>query len=228
VIFETLNARGEPLLPGDLLRNYVFLKVARAGLPSEELYLKYWQMLDDQFWRVEIRQGRLNRPRSDSFIQSYLSVKAKSDISMKHLFVEYKYWVEKSDPAPFTDIESELKEFHKFASAFKNVIEYENDNELADTYSTFRAMDTNTHLPLFMTILALETPKQVFVEIAKAVESYIIRRTVCGLSQKNYNKLFISLANTFIQKGVTIDVTREFLLQSDNITLHLFGPPTKE
>lgn len=31
VIFETLNARGEPLLPADLLRNYIFLRAARAN-----------------------------------------------------------------------------------------------------------------------------------------------------------------------------------------------------
>ena len=32
VIFETLNARGEPLLPADFLRNYIFLRAARTGL----------------------------------------------------------------------------------------------------------------------------------------------------------------------------------------------------
>ena len=33
VIFETLNARGEPLLPADLLRNYIFLHAIEQGLP---------------------------------------------------------------------------------------------------------------------------------------------------------------------------------------------------
>src|SRR5882724_578685 len=31
VIFETLNARGEPLLPADLLKNFIFLRAARAA-----------------------------------------------------------------------------------------------------------------------------------------------------------------------------------------------------
>ena len=40
VIFETLNARGEPLLPADLLRNYIFLRAGRKDGPAvvEELY----------------------------------------------------------------------------------------------------------------------------------------------------------------------------------------------
>jgi len=33
VIFETLNARGEPLLASDLIRNFVFLEAARHGQP---------------------------------------------------------------------------------------------------------------------------------------------------------------------------------------------------
>jgi hypothetical protein len=42
VIFETLNARGEPLLPADLLRNYIFLRAGRLGENQEELYDRHW------------------------------------------------------------------------------------------------------------------------------------------------------------------------------------------
>jgi hypothetical protein len=73
VIFETLNARGEPLLPADLLRNFIFLRAARLGEPQEELYKNYWQQFDDPFWRVEVKQGRLLRPRSDLFMQHFLA-----------------------------------------------------------------------------------------------------------------------------------------------------------
>lgn len=72
VIFETLNARGEPLLPADLLRNFIFLRAARQGESQENLYNEYWRGFDDPFWRQEIRQGRLNRPRSDLFMQHSL------------------------------------------------------------------------------------------------------------------------------------------------------------
>lgn len=46
VIFETLNARGEPLLPSDLIRNFIFLNAARLNLDTTSLYQKYWQPLD--------------------------------------------------------------------------------------------------------------------------------------------------------------------------------------
>lgn len=35
VIFETLNARGVPLLPSDLIRNFVFLRATQQNGPFE-------------------------------------------------------------------------------------------------------------------------------------------------------------------------------------------------
>jgi hypothetical protein len=80
VIFETLNARGEPLLPADLLRNYIFLRASREDLDVEAVYLKYWSRFDEEFWRQEVKQGRLNRPRSDLFMQHFLASRQGQDI----------------------------------------------------------------------------------------------------------------------------------------------------
>jgi hypothetical protein len=49
VIFETLNARGEPLLPADLVRNFIFLRAARHGESAEALYEQFWSRFDDPF-----------------------------------------------------------------------------------------------------------------------------------------------------------------------------------
>lgn len=38
VIFETLNARGVPLLPSDLIRIFVFLRAMQHGESADELY----------------------------------------------------------------------------------------------------------------------------------------------------------------------------------------------
>src|SRR5260370_37120073 len=80
VIFETLNARGEPLLPADLLRNFIFLRAARQDEDQQALYEKYWKDFDDDFWRHQIKQGRLLRPRSDLFMQHFLTLQQLSYI----------------------------------------------------------------------------------------------------------------------------------------------------
>nr|GEX82865.1 hypothetical protein [Tanacetum cinerariifolium] len=60
IIFETLNARGARLLPGDLVRNFLFLEATRkyqVQAEVEKLYSAYWQQYDDTessaFWKAE-------------------------------------------------------------------------------------------------------------------------------------------------------------------------------
>ena len=59
VIFETLNSRGAPLLPGDLVKNYLFRQAQTEGLEVELLYDQHWKAFDSEWWRAEMRQGRL-------------------------------------------------------------------------------------------------------------------------------------------------------------------------
>ena len=76
VIFETLNARGVPLLPSDLVRRYLFLVAQREKEPLEPLYDQFWKRFDvtppleeekQPFWKEEVKQGRYKRPRIDLF-----------------------------------------------------------------------------------------------------------------------------------------------------------------
>jgi hypothetical protein len=48
IIFETLNARGVPLQPSDLVRNFLFLRASRKGENVDELYDNYWKDFDEK------------------------------------------------------------------------------------------------------------------------------------------------------------------------------------
>ena len=119
VIFETLNARGEPLLPADLLRNYIFFRANRDGLDTEAVYKKYWSRFDEEFWREQVSQGRLFRPRGDLFMQRFLSSRQGQDIPIKHLYVEYRHWVEREKPFP--DVETELATLARQGDDFRRI-----------------------------------------------------------------------------------------------------------
>jgi len=100
VIFETLNARGEPLLPSDLLRNFIFLRASQQNESQEELYNEFWVPFDDEFWRALEKQGRFLRPRSDIFLQHYLTLQRRQEILISHLYNEYKEWIKAAKPFP--------------------------------------------------------------------------------------------------------------------------------
>ncbi len=200
VIFETLNARGEPLLPADLLRNYIFLRAARRGEPQEELYNEYWQRFDEDFWRVEVKQGRLMRPRSDLFMQHFLASRQTVDIPIKHLFVEYKFWIERQQP--FSTVRDELATLSRQGEDFRRIIEPKKDDPLFGLSTFLDAFDIRTAYPLLLTLLDVKIDESQWSAIAVTLESYLLRRAVCGLTTKNYNRVFLQLTRGLRRDGV--------------------------
>ena len=84
VIFETLNARGTDLLPADLIKNYLFRKALIQGADVESLYEQHWARFETDFWRAEVQQGRIRRPRIDLFINHYLSLMTRDEVKSTH------------------------------------------------------------------------------------------------------------------------------------------------
>ncbi|HEX4966387.1 MAG TPA: DUF262 domain-containing protein [Thermoanaerobaculia bacterium] len=154
IIFETLNERGEPLLPADLLRNFIFLRAARQGEKQEALYREYWQQFDDPFWRVEVRQGRLSRPRSDLYLQHFLASRQGTDIPIRHLFVEYKHWIERQKP--FTSVREESETLARQGGHFRRIIAPTKDDVLYNLVTFLDRFDIRTAYPLLLALLAAE------------------------------------------------------------------------
>ena len=201
VIFETLNARGEPLLPADLLRNFIFLRAARRGEPQETLYKEFWARFDDPFWRVEVKQGRLLRPRSDLFMQHFLASRLTVDIPIKHLFVEYKFWIERQQP--FSSVRDELATLARQGDDFRRIIEPKKGDPLFVLVTFLDAYDIRTSYPLILAMLDARLDETQWAAISTTLESYLLRRAVCGLTTKNYNRVFLSLTRNLRRDGMT-------------------------
>jgi hypothetical protein len=199
VIFETLNARGEPLLPADLLRNYIFLRAARRGEPQDELYKDYWQKFDDPFWRVEVQQGRLKRPRSDLFMQHFLSSRQTVDVPIKHLFVEYKYWLEKNKP--FASVKEELATLARQGDDFRRLIEPTKGDNLFALAMFLEVFDVRTIYPLLLSMLDVGVKDSEWKAISQILESYLLRRSFCGMTTKGYNRIFLALTRNLRRDG---------------------------
>ncbi len=135
VIFETLNGFNEPLLPTDLLRNFVFQRAYRekreeGDKTPDDLYNEYWLPFDHHFWKREEKQGRLKRPRVDLFFQHFLAMKQATDINVGRLYHDYKIWIESDKP--YSCVEDELKDTVRFAEVFKKLITPDEQSELSE------------------------------------------------------------------------------------------------
>ncbi len=185
-------------MPADLLRNYIFLRASKEGTSQEDLYKQFWQPFDDPFWRENVSQGRLNRPRSDLFMQHYLASQQTIDIPIKHLYVEYRHWIERSHP--FDSIPAELEILALNRDRFRNLLEAKMGEEYSSLSQLLIAFDMGTAYPLMLLLLQEESDDCIY----SVIESYIIRRAVCGLTNKNYNRVFLTLTKNLKKQGVSI------------------------
>jgi len=199
VIFETLNARGEPLLPSDLLRNFIFLRAAQRNEPQEQLYEEYWLPFDAEFWRTLEKQGRLLRPRSDIFLQHYLTLHRRQESLIAHLYNEYKDWIKTA--SPFPTVKSELENLSKYRGYFQELINPEFGTAIG-RFSTFlRIFDLSTVYPLVLGIMGAGIEDDELAGMLQDLESYIFRRAVCELGTKNYNRFFLTVLGKLSSSG---------------------------
>jgi hypothetical protein len=212
VIFETLNARGVPLLPADLLRNYIFLRAGRdKDADVEALYEKYWSGFDSEFWRKPVKQGRLLRPRSDLFMQHFLASRQWRDIPIKHLYVEYRHWIETAQP--FATITAELSALARQGKHFKRIVSPESDDPIFELSTFLETFDIRTSYPLLLAILEADVPDEHLTEISTVLESYLFRRAICNLTTKNYNKIFLTLTVKLRRGGFDAESLGKLLLE---------------
>jgi hypothetical protein len=209
-IFESLNGLGAPLLPSDLIRNFVFQQAVRAQLHTEELYLSDWRPFDsDDFWQVEERQGRLKRKRFDLYIFHYLTNRTERDLNIGQLYQDFKDWWA-TEPR---DVKGELEGLSRVSVHFQTFIEPGTGSAAAAFYSRLKAIDTSTVYPVLLSVLeAWGDPDHEEVRrIFRSLESYLVRRMVCTLTTKNYNRVFLTLLRELHKSGHTAEVVSAHL-----------------
>ena len=192
VIFETLNARGTPLLASDLVKNFVIQTATAGGLDADELYERDWQPLEERWWREEVRQGRIVRPRLDVFLNYWLVMKTAEEVSSHEVFPKFKRYVEDGGKA-IADIVADVRRVGETYRSFAGV-------DPASRVGTFlyrwATMEVGPATPLLLWLFS--QPDHVVAEeqrlkAIEAVESFLVRRIICRMTTKDYNRLFLEL-----------------------------------
>ena len=203
IIFETLNARGQPLLPSDLIRNLIFLEASRRKEDTDDLYQRYWSPFDteravadkdgeERFWHQNMRQGRLNRARIDLFMFHFITMQAEREIGIGQLYSEFRNWQSRS----VKDVAGLLEEIARAREVFRQLLDAEGDDPILVLARRAQALDTGTIYPLLLFLLGLPAEALARAErdaIARDIESWLVRRFVCNLTNKNYNRFFVNL-----------------------------------
>jgi len=219
VIFETLNARGTPLLASDLVKNYLLQQAQARGHQLDQLYAQTWEAFDSaHFWRELLRTGRFTRPHIEVFLQHYLTLLTQDEVLVTSLFNIFRQHV-KLHPA--VDPAHYLAELRRYGQVYYSFFHFPPDTPEGLFFQRMSVLDTTTMFPLLLQIFdALGRPA--FDKQRRAIladlESFVVRRVICELTPKNYNNLFLNASKLLAvtppdQYGAAL---RMFLLAQDS------------
>lgn len=221
IIFETLNERGEPLLAADLIRNNIFYRADANGEKAERLFRIHWDDFDDSFWEAKEKQGRYLKPRIEFFLSNYIAGQIAGEVNLSKLFSEYKAFLtpnKKSSKPRFYDVKTELMSLASYGETYRELIERSSDSALTAFSKRLILWDVTTVYPL---VLRLWKSSMTDVEKEHCLDlilTYIVRRAVCELTGKNYNKFFLSAVAHLDKSGWTRASFDEFFLSQKSDT----------
>lgn len=216
LIFETLNARGTPLLPSDLVKNFLFHRAQAENDDPEPLYDRYWRSFDSDgaYWRAELGRGHAKRARVDIFLQHLLTLKTAEEVSVAHLYSTFKDFTLKGAASSAKEI---LTEIARYAKTYRSFDRQPPDSREHLFFERLAVMETTTAFPFLLELFSRHgSDKQQLTYVLLDVESFLVRRMVCQLSTRGYNRFFIELLQAINAGGADVRATvREFLMKSD-------------
>ena len=188
LIFETLNARGTPLEQSDLIKNYVLSRERdRQG--------DIWGNLDDGWWRREVRQGRLFRPRLDMLLNYWLAMRTGSEVSPTRVFDVFRNYVDGQEVhAVMAEVKQDLAHYRDFESTRGR------SPEEKSFYYHVDVMQARVVTPVLLLLLSAEAETR--VRAFNALESFLVRRMICRQTTKDYNRLVLELASRLQENGL--------------------------
>ena len=198
-IFETLNAHGTPLLPADLMKNWLLWEAARQKLDAVKLYTSYWQPFDreHEYWRERVGTGHAARARVDTFLQNWLTMETIEIVSAKHLydrFLRYSRRLEIGADSEKMSLETLMSSIRKHADLFERIDKPSGEGRFDRFLERLKVLDIIVFHPLLLAVMDdAQGDENELAAIAEILESFLVRRMVCNYQTRGYATLALRL-----------------------------------
>lgn len=188
LIFESMNSKGKPLTPIDLVRNFMLLSLSNDR--QNELYDQYWRPIEHLFG-----QGAENE--FNTFLWYWLSLKIPERTpKQENAYHDFKYYVQSRnlDREPQIILSELLAYATRYARMF---LRQEPDPDLKRKFDRINTLDVRPARPLLMCLYTLmdehKLTKDEFGRMCDMVESFLFRRMTVGKSTQGLNKMFAGM-----------------------------------
>ncbi|GAA7206496.1 hypothetical protein HpBGD72_06060 [Helicobacter pylori] len=201
LIFESMNSTGKDLTQTDLIRNYILM-----GLEPEKqkiFYKKYWRAMEEDFKQNETLFNR--------FVRHYLTIKTREIPNINKVYEAFKRYQQERG----IETEALLQDLQKYCGYFCQIVfKKEADKDLNKALGFLVDLERDVIYPLLLELYSDYSDgvlsKQDFIPIIALIESYICRRTVCGISPNGLNKFFPSFTKKIDKKQYLKSVEEHF------------------
>lgn len=180
LIFESLNSTGLKLTEADMIRNFVLM-----GLNTDlqtEYYNNYWTAIE----------SNTNKTKTANFFRNYLTIKQGKIPTVDDVYSHFKKYAEDKDIRPI------LIELLKFSKLYNCILSSKTSwprvNAILKRLNT---LDMTVTYPFLLALFDYAIENNVdeidLVRTLSCVETYIVRRLICGMPTNALNKIFSTL-----------------------------------
>ena len=221
-IFESLNARGEPLTEWDKIKNYLLYKAdADRRLSQETFFEQYLDAFDDPWWRQLIGRG-VQRPRVDVFVDYWLEAQTGTSVAVRRVFREFQHYVDRRDDRLEEIMEQLLDDARYFMES--ETVESGARGREALFHERRLAMGAGAVWPLLLKLQHLDVDTDDREACFVALESYLVRRLIAGYQARSYDQVALELIEALseqaqIPKGPSKAIRTHLLSYSENANL---------
>ena len=195
VIFETLNARGTPLLQSDMVKNKV-LQDAGIGIREDEDEAtaeekEIWPFGRDDWWAQEVGRGLQRRPRVDVYLNHWLTLRNRAEMKPYNEFRAFQKYAD-ARMAADESIWDIARDLGDLGTIYRDVEEVRR-SDIARFLERRNVMNVGVVTPLLLWLLSVDLPPVQLANCLTVLESFLVRRVVCGYSARSYGEIFVGL-----------------------------------
>lgn len=188
LIFESLNSTGLDLTEADKIRNFILMGISPDL--QQKYYYEYWNKIEKNTTYDQV----------STFIRDYLTIKTGKINSIKSVYFAFKQYMQKD--LKINDVLQEMLEYSIFYRQITfSATENEEWNKI---FIRLNQLDVTVVYSFLLPLLRYSEQdiecKNKMVDILSAVESFLFRRTICGVPTNALNKIFSSLHNDVLKK----------------------------
>ncbi|MCG3775767.1 MAG: hypothetical protein JW395_2611 [Nitrospira sp.] len=177
-IFESLNAKGKPLTQGDLVRNYIAMKLPADS--QERVFTQSWSRVENLL-RESRKVGRLTE--LTAFLRHYLAMHSGVLCDEGHIYARFRDRIEKEFAADGA-LEQELKRIAVFAAHYDRLLRPTGfaETDISTAMTRLNALEISTGYPFLLRACDAFSNGTLsivsFLGTLAVLENYMVRRYI--------------------------------------------------